>query len=421
VAQGKGQRRLALIVLGVFLIASLVIAGVALGFGDPSVDEGEVAVIEEAPDGAITQEDFDAALEQTASRQGIRQVPEPGDEQYELLADAAVSDLILERWVAGEAEDRGIEVTEEEVDRELETVINQQFGSQNAFDRFLEQSGFTPEQARARIELQLLSDRIQEEVLPEEPEITDEEIETYYDENLVQFEQPESRDVRVITTETEDEANEVVAELEADDSEQAFRQLARRFSIDEATKSTGGLRQGVVEGQSEPALEEQIFAAPLDQVVGPFETDAGFSVLRVEDISEASTTPLAEATEQIRQTLVAARQQEIADTFQQDFETKWRSRTFCADDYVIDRCANSEPPADPCTEEVAETQGCGAPVLSTRPIAPGTAGVFGSPAPTGLPQGPITPQTGEAPPGLPPGLESLGGEGAPVPPGTPGP
>ena len=83
-------------------------------------------MIEDAPDGTITSEDFDRALEQTAARQGLREVPPP-DDQYELLVDAAVSDLILSRWVLGEAEERGIEVTDREVEEEPVTVINQQF------------------------------------------------------------------------------------------------------------------------------------------------------------------------------------------------------------------------------------------------------------------------------------------------------
>jgi parvulin-like peptidyl-prolyl isomerase len=410
-----GHRRLALIVLAVFLVGSLVIVGVALGFGDPSVDEGEVAVVEDAPDGTITQEEFDLALEQTAARQGVREVPPPDNPEYEVLKDAAVSDMILGRWVRGEAEDRGIEITDEEVDRRLDSVINQQFGSEEEFNRFLEQSSFTPEQARERIELQLTSERIQESVLPEEPAITQDEIESYYDENLAQFQQPETRDVRLITTKSEAEANEVLAELERDDSPQAFKEVARRFSIDEATKNTGGLREGVVEGQSEPAIDEQIFSAPLDELVGPFETQRGFMVIKVENVTEASTTPIEDATEQIRQTLVAFRQQEMADAFQQDFDEKWRARTFCAEEYLVESCSNAAPPPDPCTEEIAETQGCGAPVPSTRPIHPGTASLFGSSGAVTLPQGPITPQP-EAAPGttVPPGGLP---PGAPVPPG----
>jgi parvulin-like peptidyl-prolyl isomerase len=418
-ARRAGQQRLGLFGLAIVLVASFAIVAAAQGIGGPSLDDGEVAIVEEAPDGAITQEDFDRALAQTAARQGLREVPPTDDPQYELLADAALSDLILARWVAGEAEERGIEASDREVEEELTAIKDQQFGgSEKQFQRFLEQSGFTEEEARERIELQLVSDEIQRTVLPEDPPITEEEIETFYEENLTQFERPETRDVRVILTKREPEAEEALSRLERDDSAQSFKAVARDLSIDEATKSTGGLRQGVIEGQSDPALDEQIFGALQGDLVGPFETDAGFYVIQVQSINTAETTPLDEATDQVRQTLVAARQQELADTFQQDFTAQWTSRTFCDEDYRIDRCENAEPPADPCTEELATTQGCDAPVPSTRPIAPGTAGVFGAPAAPGLPQGPVTPVAAQPPGGLPPGLTPL--PGGAVPGATPG-
>ena len=272
----RGSHKLAaLAVFAIFVVGSLIVVAAAQGLGGPSVPEGDIAVIEDAPDGTITSEDFDSSLEQTAARQGLREVPPPDDPQYELLVDAAVSDLILSRWVLGEAEERGIEVTDREVEEELETVISQQFGSQNAFEEFLDQSGFTQEEANERIALQLVSDRIQQAVLPQEPEITEDQLRTYYDENITQFEQPEARDVRVILTKNEADAEEAAAALAEDSSPQSFKEVAKEFSIDEATQSTGGLREAVVQGQSEPALDEQIFSAPEGELVGPFESDAG--------------------------------------------------------------------------------------------------------------------------------------------------
>ena len=409
----KGRKRLYALIFAVLFIVLFAVVGVSVGIGEPSVPDDAIAVVEDAPDGTVTREDFDRALTQTAARQGIKEVPAEDDPQYQLLADAAQSDLILARWVLGEADERGIVISDREVDEELEKIKEQQFGSDKAFEKFLEDSGFTLDEAKDRIRLQLVSDRIQKAVLPEEPEVSDDEIETFYNENIAQFEQPETRDVRVILTKTEDEANQAKEELGTDPDEKTWGEVAKKFSIDEATKSTGGLRSAVVAGQSEPALDEQIFSAEPNTIVGPFKGDAGFYVIDVEKVTPAKTTPLEDATDQIKQTLVATRQQQIATDFQNDFQEKWIARTFCAEGFRIDRCANAEPPPDACTEEVAESQGCPAPVPSTKPIQPGTNTVFGAPAATGLPQGPITPQPA-APAGVPPGGLVPGG----VPPGT---
>jgi parvulin-like peptidyl-prolyl isomerase len=410
-----GRKRIALVGFAVLVVALFAIVAAAQGLGEPSVPDDAIAVVEDAPDGTITKEEFDRALVQTAARQGLEDVPAADDPQYQSLADAAESDLLLQRWVRGEAEDMGIEVTETQIDDELAQIKQQQFnGSEEQFQKFLDQSGFSEEEARDRIELQVISDEIQKQVLPDQPGVTEAEINAYYEDNAAQFEQPETRDVRVVLTKTEQEANQAKAELGTDPQPKDWEAVAKKYSIDEATKSVGGLRQGVVEGQSEAALDQQIFSAPQGQLVGPFQTDAGWYVIDVEKVTPAATTPLSDATEQIRQTLASARQQELASAFQEDFQTKWVSRTFCADGYRIEQCSNAEAAPSPCTEQVASKSGCDAVVASTKPIMPGTAGVFGAPAAAGLPQGPITQSAAAVPADLQQGIP---GATAPLPPG----
>lgn len=473
--RGRG-RTIALAVFAIFVVGSLVFVGASEGLGAPSVGDGEVAVVEGAPDGTITSEAFDRALQQTAARQGLQELPPADDPQFETLQAAALSDVTLARWVLGEAEERGIEVTETEIDQELETVKNEQFDSEKAFDKFLEDSGFTLDEARERIKLQLVSDLIQQAVLPEDnaAAVSDDEVEAFYEENTEQFELPETRNVRVILTRDEADAEEALATLEADPTPQTFEQVARDLSIDEATQSTGGLREAVVQGQSEPALDEQIFSAPEGELVGPFEGDSGSYVIRVDAVTEATTTPLDEASEQIRETLGAGRQQQVATEFQEEFRNKWASRTVCAEDLIqppqVDPttgqagepgpCGNA-PAVDqpPCVMGATDSEGC-APVPSTRPLAPQAfeasddplsttavptapwdaalaalsggfvPGFAQAPANSGravqaIPAGGVPPGLtpvpgGGAPPGAPPGVGAPPGAGAP-PPGAPPP
>ena len=152
-----------------FIALFAVVAIAAPASVTPTSPTDDIAVVEDAPDGTITQDELDGALQQTASAQGLKEVPPTDDPQYQQLRDAAISDLILSRWVLGEAEERGIEVSEREIDTELDTVIKEQFGSEKAFEKFLEDSGFTEDEARDRIQLQLISDRIQNRSFPARP------------------------------------------------------------------------------------------------------------------------------------------------------------------------------------------------------------------------------------------------------------
>jgi len=407
------SKQLIVLLLAVFLVAFFAIWAAAQGLTNPDVPSGDVAVVDDAPGGPITQDEFDTALDQAAAAQG-GEVPNEDDPQYEALKEQALSDLILARWVEGEAEEQGVSVTDTEIEQRLDQIKKQNFKDEAEFQRFLEQSQFTEEDAFNRVRLTLLSQRLQEGVLSGQDQVPEGAAEAFYEENSAQFEQPESRDVRVILNKDEDQVTQAAEQLSEDDSEQSWEQVAKRFSTDEASKDQGGLRSGVLEGQGDASFDEQVFGAPEGELVGPFETAEGFYEIQVVDIKEAETTPFEDAAEQINQQLASSQQQAAATEFENDFIAKWTERTFCAEGFQIDRCANApEPP---------RVEGA-PPVQSSRPAAPGSAGtVTPGPVQPGLPQGPAPPPAAQQQPGaVPPGAAPIGPPGAPptgAPPGT---
>ena len=136
------SKRTAAFVFGGILAIIVILVAATMGIGALSLPDGATAYVDDVDDGEITQEDLDLAIEQAAAGQG-GELPEPGTPQYNAALVPALSDLLLGRWVRGESEERGIEVTEREIDVELETIIEEQFGGQEEFDKFLEQSGFS--------------------------------------------------------------------------------------------------------------------------------------------------------------------------------------------------------------------------------------------------------------------------------------
>ena len=57
-------------------------------------------------------------------------------------------------------------MTETQIDAELETIVSQQYASQDEYEKFLEDSGLTEEDARARVENQLLIEAVQDQAFP---------------------------------------------------------------------------------------------------------------------------------------------------------------------------------------------------------------------------------------------------------------
>ncbi len=408
----RDRRVVAGAVLVAFLAASLVWVGLALGIGHSSPSAGEVAVVEGAPDGHITLDQFNDALKQTALAQGLQQVPKPSDPQYATLKDTAMANLITSRWIAGEAADRGITAS----DTDIQNWIKQNIGGPAAFKKQAKLAGFTPAAAREQARFIVLGQELQKEVLPAKtPSVSDELVRDFYEANKSQFTQPETRDVREIVNKDKSQVEKARAILERDDSDASWKKVAAKYSTDKATKTNGGLRQGVAKGQSEAALDQQIFAASSNpgELVGPFHGQAGWYLIEVEKVTPESVTPLDKLESQIRQQLGQGEQQQLAAAAQKSITDKWTVRTFCAPGYVVQQCANYTPPA-------STTQGA-PPVTSSAAVNPGQATVFPGQAPTALPQGPQYPAPKQQPsvlgpggaPTLPPGQAPPGGATVP--------
>jgi foldase protein PrsA len=425
------QKRTALIVFGA--IVALFFGGYAIfrGLGDPSVPSDAVAVVEDAPDGTgtITKQDLDRGLEQAAARAGVQKVPKPGTAEYDNLEAAAIGDLLDQVWIQGEAEELGITTTDKEVADQLEQIKNQNFRSEKEFQQFLERSGFTPEDVDTRVRLQILSTDIQTEVTRGVEKVSNSQIDDFYEASKAQFEQPETRDVRLILNKDQEKVEDAKAALEKDSSDASWEKVAKEFSTDPASRSNGGLRPSISEGLLEQPLDASIFDASKGQLEGPVKTPLGYYVFEVEKITPARTQPLnRQVREQIGQQLTQQTQQEAFTEFVDDYGSKWQSRTFCASEYVTERCANFSGSAHPvnappaCYEENPKgglPEACPAPVTLVSPALPGSVTLI-SPQGTRLPQRPIPAglqppaQTGlpGAVPGAPPAVGAPPGAGA---------
>ncbi len=411
--------RVALIVLALAVVLTTVGYAAFRGLGQPSIPSDAIAVVQDAPNGTVTKAEYARALFQAVPRIGLSKLPPRSSPQFTTVKQSAISDLLLQRWIEGEAAERGLDVSGTVVQDKLKSIISSQFSnSEKQFQAFLKQSHFTQEDALERVRLQILSTRVQNAVLPKKaPNVSDDAITNYYNANLAQFAQPATRDVRLVLNKSKAEVEKAKAALDADDSTANWKKVAKQYSTDPTTKSVGGLRAQVAKGQSEPALDSAIFAAAPHQVIGPIKGQSGYYVIEVEAIHPASTTPLAKVRPQIQQQLATALQGATATNFQTDFSDKWTSRTFCDPDYLMFRCSNYEPPPT-CTDAAAAKTGCPAFVPAIKPVEPGHAAVFFT-IPPQPPQGPIQPPAkgGAALPGGTP--IPIGPGGAPTaPPGA---
>lgn len=259
-------------------------------------------------------------------------------QEYEGLRDQVLQFLISAEWIQGEAKDRDVKVSDSEIKKQFETTKKQSFPKQKDFDNFLKSSGMSMDDLLFRVELDTLSNKLREKVTKGKDKVTDKEISDYYAKNKARFAQPERRDLRIVLTKTEAKANEARSAIA---SGQSFKTVAKKFSIDQASKDQGGVLLAVAKGQQEKAFDDAIFAAEKGELTGPVKTQFGFYVFRVQKVTKASQQTLAQAKETIKQLLASQNQQKALDDFVKDFRDKWKRKTECRDDFKTQDCDNA--------------------------------------------------------------------------------
>jgi foldase protein PrsA len=385
-AAAAGRQRLALVVFGALLVALFLGFAIAQGIGAPSVPSGDVALVEDVPEeiGSISQADFDRELLQQAAQNGEKRSPRPGDEKYDELREAAMGELLNRTWLQGEAEELGIEVTPRQIDTESAQIKAQNFKTPAEYEKFLKTSRFTGEEFRERVKLQLLSTAIQEQMTTAAPPATDAEIEAFYEsERESQFTEPATREARIIVNEDKAKVEDAKAQLEKDNSAANWNEIAAEISEDPNTKDKGGLQAGLNEEllASQPELSSALFDNAAGVIVGPTPAAGKYFVTEVVKLKPSKTQDFGEVRAQIKSQLDQQSQQEFFADFVTDYQSKWRSRTFCAEDFLVRECSNYVGSGHPSTVPEAcyeaDPKGprptdCPAPVQQATPAIPGS-------------------------------------------------
>lgn len=221
------------------------------------------------------------------------------DELYDMLVKSygpqAVEALIDDKIVELEVKKEEIKVPDEEIKEEIEK-FKENAGGEEAFNAALEQSGLAEEDFKKDV-VQYLSIR---KLMEPRVEVTDEEIETYFEENKDSFNVEEQVEARHILVEDEKTANEIVQKLE--DGED-FAELAKEFSTDEGSGAMGGDLGFFTRGKMVPEFEEKAFSLKVGEISEPVKSEYGYHIIEVLDKKEAKDAVLEDHIVEIREKL----------------------------------------------------------------------------------------------------------------------
>jgi foldase protein PrsA len=277
---------------------------------------------------AIEQRSFDRWLAITAKTNGTSRAD---------VRDQVLSQLVNSAWIEAEAKDRGVSVDDAAVQRDFERQKQLSFPHESEFERYLESSGQTTLDILERVRLDLLMSRIRDQVAGGEETVTEQQIADYYKTNRGSFRQREKRDLRIVVAPTRAKAAAARAAL---DRGVPWGTVARRHSVDRASRSDGGRLHGMTRAEQDRRLGDAVFEARPGALSGPVKARDGYYVLEVTRIIRPRQQSLEKARPAIRRLLVSERRREKLEAFTEQFRAKWRSRTECHEGYVTPDCKN---------------------------------------------------------------------------------
>lgn len=187
----------------------------------------------------------------------------------ELLTQAS-RDLIIQNAI----QDRGLTVSDDELQQAADNFRRQQ-KLERAVDthNWLQERGWSVERLELHLERELLLEKLINDVASEDA------VRQHFAEHRRAYDQAA---IAHLVVSDRAVAEELLSQIDEEDAD--FEALVRQHSLDTTTNQNGG-RLGMTDRLSlSSQIESHVFTASEGDVIGPFETNSGFHLIRVERI-----------------------------------------------------------------------------------------------------------------------------------------
>ena len=269
------------------------------------------------------------------------------------LSSQVMDLLIKSYWYQADATKMHITVTDAQVQKAFETAKNAQFSTPAEFQSFLTSTGETQQDILFRVRV----DQIYLKLIAKHPStVTAAAIAAYYQNHRSQFATPEARNLRIVLTKTQAQAQAAKAALNAGSS---WDVVAKKYSIDPTTKNAGGVLNGVTSGQQDAALNAAAFSAPTSKLLGPIKGQFGYYVFEVTKITPATSKSLAQASASIKKTLISQLSTAAQTAVDNHAKQDWLSQTQCRALYAMADCKGYKAPKAAATSTAPATSTTG--------------------------------------------------------------
>ncbi|WP_422485647.1 peptidylprolyl isomerase [Gudongella sp. DL1XJH-153] len=261
----------------IIMIASAVLSGCSTD------TQGLVAEVDGQP---ITQEEFDKDFqvykdlyERQLGEGALEQEGIDGKTMGESLEESILEKLIMERLIQADNEEKGIEVSEEEIQEYIDDY-KESIGGEESYQQFLQSNNLSEEYFVDNMRKELQGQKNKEDFIGGLT-VSEEEAMEYYEtngEDIVEI------NASHILLGSEEEALSVMDRL---DSGEDFAQVATAKSMDSVSAVNGGNLGYFGKGQMIPEFEDVAFQLEEGEISNVVKTEVGYHIIKVQDKKES--------------------------------------------------------------------------------------------------------------------------------------
>lgn len=208
--------------------------------------------------------------------------------------------LIREAVLEGEAEERSIEVTPEEVNERID-AIKEEIGSEGQFQEALKEEGLALDQLEFQVRVQVLGEKLRAEVT-EGVGASEEDLRAYYENNIDDYQEIRAQHI-LVDASKESLAQKLATQLQnakPNEIDDLFASLAKKNSEDPSTADSGGDLGFAPAGQYAPPFRDAVARLEVGDVSDPVQTEFGWHVIR---LTARRVTPFEAARAGIEETI----------------------------------------------------------------------------------------------------------------------
>lgn len=288
----------------VIALAVVAVAAAGLFAWQPWADDAPEGTAFRVGDEVVTVDELDARNDSLRALYGIQ---EPLDtEEVDGFRRQAAKSMAISMVLDRAVQDEGVEVSDAEVEEAVTAFVTAKFGGDR--DQFLDSLGNvnTSEDAvRAEVRRQLELRKLLAQVAGDVA-VGDADVRAAFAERKASLGTPERRVVSNIVVETLAEAQRVRDQLDAG---AGIAGLARKVSIDAATRDKGGRLGAVSRADLLPEVADVVFRTGAGRSYGPVQGSQGWNVGIVTRVEPATAATFAAVRTRLRSTLESERVQ----------------------------------------------------------------------------------------------------------------